>query len=96
MVAGVSTSANHEKSNGTQPNPEYAAYRETDRWKNLRRAVMLRAKRKCEICRRRDGTDLAHLTYDRMFNELMTDVLWLCRACHRQLDGRDGDGGSTS
>lgn len=69
-------------------NPEYDAYRETERWKKLRRAVMLRAKGKCEICRRREGTDLGHLTYDNFFNESMSDMLWLCRQCHTKLDER--------
>ena len=70
------------------PNPEYTAYRESERWKKLRRAAMLRAKGKCEICFRRDGTELAHLTYERIFNERLTDVLWVCRGCHRNLDER--------
>jgi len=68
-------------------NPEYDAYRKTDRWRKLRIAVQMRAKGKCEICHRRDGEELAHLTYERFFREPMEDMLWLCVPCHRKLDG---------
>jgi uncharacterized protein YlaI len=67
-------------------NPEYDEYLKSERWKTLRRAVQLRAKNKCEICRRANGCDCAHLTYERIFNEPMSDLLWTCRACHRELD----------
>jgi hypothetical protein len=40
----------------------------------------------CEICLRRRGTECAHLTYERLFNERLTDVLWVCVRCHRELD----------
>ena len=69
-------------------NPEYDAYRETDRWQKLRIAVKMRAKGKCEICHRRDGRELAHLTYERFFREPMEDMLWLCVPCHRALDSK--------
>jgi len=69
-------------------NPEYALYRQSERWRKLRIAVFLRAKGKCEICRRADAQELAHLTYDRIFNELLTDVLACCARCHRELDAR--------
>jgi hypothetical protein len=72
------------------PNAEYEAYLQSDRWKKLRRAVQLRAKGKCEICRRADGRHCAHLTYERLFHEPLTDLLWLCPRCHDELDGRCG------
>ncbi len=70
-------------------NPEYTAYRQSERWEKLRRAASLRANGKCEICLRKDGRELAHLTYERIFNERLTDVLWVCVPCHRSLDGRE-------
>ena len=72
-------------------NPEYTAYRQSDRWKKLSRAVSMRAKGKCEICRRRDGAHCAHLVYDHMFNEPMSDLLWLCKSCHWKLDRPRGN-----
>ena len=70
-------------------NPEYRAYLLSPRWKRLRRAVMLRAKGKCEICRRWEGTDCAHLTYERVFHEPLEDLLWVCEPCHQKLDAPD-------
>ena len=67
-------------------NQEYKDYLLSQRWRKLRRAVMLRAKGKCEICRRWDGTECAHLTYERIFHEHLEDVLWVCKGCHRELD----------
>lgn len=70
----------------TPPNNEYARYLQSSRWRNLAFAVRLRAKGKCEICRRADGVECAHLTYERIFHEPIDDLLWLCRKCHRELD----------
>ena len=53
---------------------EYAHYLQSQRWRTLARAVRMRAKGKCEICLRWDGEECAHLTYERVFNERMTDV----------------------
>ena len=72
--------------NVTERGAEYRAYRQSPRWQKLRRAVMLRAGGKCEICLRAEGVDAAHLTYERIFNERLSDLLWVCRACHRELD----------
>ena len=68
---------------------EYHRYLQSQRWRTLARAVRMRAKGKCEICRRADGWECAHLTYDRIFQEPLSDLLWLCRKCHRELDDRD-------
>ena len=67
-------------------NPEYEEYLRSERWRKLRTAVRLRANGKCEICQRRDGVHCAHLTYERIFNERITDLLWACARCHRAMD----------
>jgi hypothetical protein len=70
----------------TESNHEYLRYLQSSRWRTLARAVRIRAKGKCDICLRADGTECAHLTYERVFNERITDLLWLCKKCHRALD----------
>jgi hypothetical protein len=70
----------------TQRQHEYARYLESQRWRTLARAVRMRAKGKCEICLRANGEECAHLTYERIFNERITDLLWVCKKCHRALD----------
>jgi hypothetical protein len=68
---------------------EYSHYRESVRWQTIRRAVKLRANGKCEICRRADGVQCAHLTYERIFHEPLTDLVWVCAPCHGKLDGNE-------
>lgn len=70
-------------------NKEYKDYLQSERWQKLRIAVQLRARGQCEICNRNPGTDCAHLTYERVFHEPMTDLLWLCHPCHWKLDGQE-------
>jgi hypothetical protein len=70
----------------TKRQGEYAHYLQSQRWRTLARAVRMRAKGKCEICLRADGAECAHLTYERVFNERMSDLLWVCRRCHCDAD----------
>jgi hypothetical protein len=74
------------KSYASKRRSEYLRYLQSQRWHTLARAVRMRAKGKCEICLRADGEECAHLTYERIFNELMTDLLWVCKKCHCELD----------
>ena len=73
-----------DKLHQTKWQQDYQRYLESPRWRTLARAVRMRAKEKCEICLRADGEECAHLTYDRIFNELITDLLWLCKKCSPQ------------
>jgi hypothetical protein len=68
-------------------------YLQSARWRTLSRAVRMRARGKCEISLRANGEETAHLTYERIFNERMTDLLWVCKRCHRELDNSLGFGG---
>jgi len=81
--------AGKEERGANGENREYKEYLLSPRWRKLRRAVMLRAKGQCEICRRYEGVDCAHLTYERVFHEHMEDLLWVCKRCHRELDAPD-------
>jgi hypothetical protein len=75
-----------KKCGETKRQNEYERYLQSSRWRNLALAVRMRAKGKCEICLRADGEECAHLTYARVFHELITDLLWVCKKCHRDLD----------
>jgi hypothetical protein len=84
--------ANNSPKAETKYQREYASYLQSQRWRTLSRAVRIRARGKCEICLRANGEECAHLTYERIFNERMTDLLWVCRRCHRDLDASMGFG----
>ena len=42
----------------------------------------------CDWNRTTPGVHASHLTYDRIFHELPSDVVWLCKKCHDELDER--------
>jgi hypothetical protein len=69
----------------------YAKYMETLNWRTLRRRVMKRAKKRCEMCwaLRLDAIHSAqhvhHMTYERLFFERLTDLLAVCYTCHSVL-----------
>jgi hypothetical protein len=67
-------------------NSEYLEYLQSPRWSKLSKAVRMRAKGQCEICRRNPVDEVAHLTYERIFHEHIEDLLGVCRKCHRELD----------
>jgi len=65
---------------------EYRLYLKSDRWRALRVLVSLRAHGMCETQCGRRGRDVAHLTYVRKYKERPSDLVFLCRECHRLMD----------
>ena len=63
----------------------YTAYLATDRWHQKRAMVMQRANGLCEGCRMRPATQVHHLTYDHMGDELLFELVAICGVCHRKL-----------
>lgn len=60
----------------------FAEYSRTREWQALRNRVLLRARNKCELCGKRVPLDVHHRTYDRYGDELVDDLIALCRECH--------------
>jgi hypothetical protein len=68
---------------------EYELVVKTDCWK-LRREAYLKKNTWCEVCGNpKPGMSLEvhHLTYDRIGNELDSDLVATCCLCHRLLHG---------
>ncbi len=61
---------------------EYAKYLESDEWKKKRHARLALGKFKCAVCGAKSELQVHHLTYARIFQEDMTDLLPLCRPHH--------------
>lgn len=61
------------------------------RWWNLKDQARVRASRKafgrCEHCWLRQGNVLHHRTYDREGEELLEDVMLVCKTCHGVIHG---------
>lgn len=54
-------------------------------WRERREWIMKRAEGICEKCKKRRATEVHHLNYLRVFNELPTDLVALCRQCHSEI-----------
>jgi len=52
-------------------------------WAQRKTAVRERSKGTCERCHRDRASHVHHDTYDRLYNEAMTDLRDLCEACHK-------------
>jgi 5-methylcytosine-specific restriction endonuclease McrA len=70
---------------------DYERYLESEEWQAKRRQVFARCKGVCEGCLRRAARQVHHLTYDRVGNELLEDLLGVCRGCHETFHGKTLD-----
>jgi hypothetical protein len=63
-------------------NTWYAQYLETDAWQAIRAKVLRRANGVCEGCMDARPTEIHHLTYQHVGQELLFELVALCRPCH--------------
>lgn len=62
----------------------YREYLRTPEWRRTRAAAILRAGGCCSLdVTHTDGLEVHHRTYERLGEELASDLTVLCRACHR-------------
>jgi hypothetical protein len=66
----------------------YNEYLNTDVWKARRRKVMDRCRGLCEGCREHPVTQVHHLTYAHVGDELLYELVGLCDACHEKAHER--------
>jgi hypothetical protein len=64
-------------------NIQYMKYLESENWRLLKEQIHERSGGICEICQNALGEDVHHLTYERIFNELLIDLVHVCRNCHK-------------
>jgi hypothetical protein len=72
----------------------YADYLRSNEWKIRRRKVLARCKSICEGCGEQPVSDIHHLTYAHVGNELLFELVGLCRFCHEivhDVGGPDDD-----
>ena len=62
----------------------FKEYRKTPEWRARRNRVLLRAGYRCELCESRGLIDVHHKTYDQYGDELLSDLIALCRPCHQK------------
>ena len=66
----------------------YNSYLASDDWKQKRSIVLERDKYLCQGCLKEPATEVHHLNYDDVPNELMFDLVSLCRSCHERVHRR--------
>ena len=60
-------------------------YLASPQWKALKQQRLIVANHKCENCSSTHRLELHHVTYARLRNEHINDVLILCNLCHNKL-----------
>jgi len=63
---------------------EKQKYIQSDKWKILKEKRLKIANRSCEICKRKNNLQLHHITYERLGDEIIEDLIILCKKCHQQ------------
>ena len=75
------------------PYHEYQAYLKTQTWQAIRKSRLMFDGYRCKHCQTELTEETAHchhLTYDRLGDEnMLTDVISLCRGCHEQIHLKD-------
>jgi len=60
----------------------YGSYIASDQWKEKRAAVIERANGRCEKCKKVEAEQVHHMTYERLGDEMLVDLIALCGPCH--------------
>ena len=68
---------------------KYAEYLQSEAWATKRSKIMTRARGVCEGCGERQATQVHHLTYARVFNEMLFDLVAVCDDCHDRCHTKD-------
>jgi len=77
-------------------NEKYHEYLCSRAWALKREAVYERTREedgisRCERCLWRKGKSVHHLTYARLYNEELTDLVLLCDVCHAYQHGKENE-----
>lgn len=64
---------------------QYAEYLTSTAWMERRRLVMQRCRGYCEGCGSAQATEVHHLTYRHVGNELLFELVGLCAGCHSRI-----------
>ncbi len=67
---------------------QYDAYMQSPAWRFKRQQVLDRDGGICQVYRKREATEVHHLTYTRFGCEMLFDLLAICEDCHDRIHGR--------
>jgi len=61
---------------------KYYNYLQSPEWDEKRKAKLKEADFRCQLCNAEDKLSVHHRTYERVFEELQSDLIALCSRCH--------------
>lgn len=61
---------------------DYQTYLQSEDWAKKREWALIFWGHKCALCFSKEHLDVHHRTYERLGNELITDLIVLCHDCH--------------
>lgn len=67
----------------------YRKYRETDKYKQKKEQVLRRDGLQCQLCGTGKNLLVHHITYRRLGNEPLEDLITLCENCHKAVHKND-------
>ena len=66
---------------------KYKLYLNSKEWFSVKQNLFKLRGKKCEMCNSTDDIQVHHLHYDNIYMELPTDLLVVCKTCHRDIHG---------
>lgn len=67
----------------------YKEYLVSDAWREKRKQVLIRDKLRCQLCGNDKNLQVHHVTYDRIYNEELDDLITVCNNCHKTVHGKN-------
>lgn len=74
-----------QKFRNAQWRAKYEMHLRSEKWRDICRRVKERDDGLCQGCRLRPGAHVHHLTYERMGDEMLFDLVLVCRGCHERI-----------
>lgn len=68
---------------------DYNEYMESDAWANKRFERLKKDNFQCQMCGSAKNLNVHHVTYERLGNEDMNDLVTLCNKCHSKVHSKD-------
>ena len=69
--------------------PTYHEYMKSPEWKAKREERLKHDKYQCQLCHTAINLVVHHLTYDRLGDEDLNDLVTLCKKCHEKVHEKD-------
>jgi len=63
----------------------YEEYLKTKHWTNIKKLMYKTFYYQCSACKKKKDLAVHHLTYERVGEEKLSDLIYLCRDCHKSI-----------